>query len=142
MNFSDTQLYRRLLLALRAHLRGEINLLVDIALDVVLDGASPSPQDVCRSCRPAWHVGTARTMKRYIERLIEAKERALALVENALGRMDAGSYGICRHCGAALTKKQLTSAPHRTSCGACESQRSPELDPDWNRLTNRELFHR
>jgi len=140
MSTSDTQLYRRLLFALRAHLRGEINLLVDIALDVVLDDVSATPQRVCRSCRPAWRTGTARTVKRYIERLIEAKERTLALVENALGRMDAGSYGVCRHCGAALPKKQLTSAPHRTSCGACDSQRPPDLDRDRTRITHRRLF--
>jgi len=142
MNSSDTQLYRRLLYALRAHLRGEINLLVEIALDVALDDVLPTSPRVCRSCQPIWRMGTARTMKRYIERLIEAKERTLALVENALGRMDAGSYGVCRHCGAALPKKQLTSAPHRTSCGACESQGPPTPDPDWTRLADRKLFHR
>ena len=65
MKRSETQLYRKLLLALRAHLRGEINLLVDSALDVVLDDVSPIPQRVCRPCRPIWQVGTALTVERY-----------------------------------------------------------------------------
>jgi len=138
MKSSDYQLYGKLLLALRAHLRGEVNLLVDIALDVVLDDLRPSSQRVCRSCRPVWQTGTARTMKRYIQSLIDAKERMLALVENALRRVDTGTYGVCRHCGAAIPKKQLVSAPYRTSCVACDSQRSVDLD--WTRLTNRKLF--
>jgi len=140
MKLSDNQLYRRLLLVLRAHLRGEINLLVDIALDAVLDDVSTTPKCVCGSCQPIWRTGTARTVKRYIESLIEAKERMLALVEKALGRVDAGSYGVCAHCGAAIPKKQLVSAPQRTSCVACDSQRSPDLDLDWTHVTHRRLF--
>ena len=140
MKSSETQLYRKLLLALRAHLRGEIDLLVDIALDAVLDDVWPSSHRVCRSCRPAWQTGTARTMKRYIESLIDAKERMLILVEKALRLVDTGTYGVCRHCGAALPKKQLVDAPYRTSCVACDSQRSPGLDLDWTSFTNRKLF--
>ena len=139
MKPSDNQLYRRLLLALRGHLRGEINLLVDIALDVVLDDLLPTSQGECRSCRPIWRMRTARTMKRYIERLIDAKERMLVLVENALRLVDAGTYGVCRHCGAALPKKQLVSAPYRTLCVACDSQWQPDLDPGWTHITNRRL---
>lgn len=140
MNYSDNQLFRKLLLALRAHLRGEINLLVDIALDVVLDDSLPTSQGECRSCRAIWRMRTARTMKRYIESLIDAKERTLALVENALRRVDTGTYGVCRHCGSALPKKQLVSAPYRTSCVTCDSQRPPALEPDWTHIANRRLF--
>lgn len=140
MKASDIQLYRKLLLALRAHLRGEINLLVDIALDVVLDDARPSSQGVCQSCRPVWQTGTARTMKRYIESLIDAKERMLVLVEKSLRLVDTGTYGVCRQCGAALPKKQLVNAPYKTWCVACDSQRSPGLDLNWTSLANRKLF--
>jgi hypothetical protein len=140
MKSSDTRLYRKLLLALRAHLRGEINLLVDIALDVALDDVLPTSPCVCRSCRPVWYRGTARTMKRYIERLIEAKERALALVEKALRRVDTGTYGICRHCGAPIPNKQIVSAPYRAACAACDTEHSPEIDLEWTHITNRGVF--
>jgi len=139
MKSSDVQPFKKLLLELRAHLRGEINLLANIALDALIDDLLSSQPRACRSCRPVWRTRTAPTMKQYIESLIGAKERALALVESALKRMGNGTYGVCEHCGESLPRNRLVRIPYSSSCDSCDSQEP--LDSDWTSFTKTSPFH-
>jgi hypothetical protein len=43
----------------------------------------------------------------------------LAQVEAALGRMDAGVYGICAGCGVCLTREYLLADPTAMLCARC-----------------------
>lgn len=45
----------------------------------------------------------------------------LALVEQALGRLAAGSYGDCLDCGSAIPLKRLFAQPAAPRCAACQS---------------------
>ena len=51
-----------------------------------------------------------------------AQKRLLAEVEDALKRMDAGSYGICRHCGARIDLARLKAMPTAALCLSCQEQ--------------------
>ncbi|MFO7810615.1 MAG: TraR/DksA family transcriptional regulator [Candidatus Delongbacteria bacterium] len=44
-------------------------------------------------------------------------------LENALIRIDKGSYGICRSCGCLIDKKRLRIVPHATLCYKCKSSK-------------------
>jgi RNA polymerase-binding transcription factor len=47
---------------------------------------------------------------------LAATEAEVADVEAALGRIDAGDYGTCEVCGAALADTQLESSPAARAC--------------------------
>ena len=45
--------------------------------------------------------------------------RRLDAVEAAMARLDAGSYGSCEDCGAALGDEELAVDPTQRSCASC-----------------------
>jgi hypothetical protein len=57
--YLDKETFRRLLLALRIQLRGDVNLLLDTALDVAIGDPSPKPAGICRTCRSTWQTSVA-----------------------------------------------------------------------------------
>jgi RNA polymerase-binding transcription factor DksA len=40
--------------------------------------------------------------------------------ERALGRIDAGTYGVCESCGQPMGKARLLAFPRATLCVACQ----------------------
>ncbi|MBP3977107.1 TraR/DksA C4-type zinc finger protein [Microbacterium sp. BLY] len=51
--------------------------------------------------------------------LAEAAEAERRQVEDALARMDAGTYGICAHCGRPIPPERLEVRPFAEYCVAC-----------------------
>ena len=43
----------------------------------------------------------------------------MACVRAAIGRIDAGHYGNCLSCGAAISQARLTALPYATLCTDC-----------------------
>jgi DnaK suppressor protein len=54
--------------------------------------------------------------------LQRTQEHLLAEVEDALRRMDAGTYGTCRHCGARIDLARLKAMPTASLCLSCQEQ--------------------
>lgn len=54
-------------------------------------------------------------LTRHIERLRE--------VEDALDRLEEGTYGICEDCGAAIKQERLKVLPLTTCCVRCQERR-------------------
>jgi RNA polymerase-binding protein DksA len=49
------------------------------------------------------------------------RERAeLGEVEQALQRIEKGSYGFCEECGEAIRFERLQAVPHTTHCLSCQ----------------------
>ena len=61
-------------------------------------------------------------------RRVAAARRKLADVEEALGRLTAGTFGSCEQCGAAIPVGLLTAAPQTRYCPRCDAP-SPESGP-------------
>ncbi len=120
----DKETFRKLLLALRAQLRGDVNLLLDTALDVAVSDPLPKPDGTCRRCRATWRTSVAGSVRDFIERLIDRKEALLYHVENALDRLDNGSYGICQSCDNHIPEKWLLTVPYTSLCAGCHSQQA------------------
>jgi RNA polymerase-binding transcription factor DksA len=55
-----------------------------------------------------------------LRRAVEAR-RKLADVEEALGRLAAGSFGSCEQCGSAIPAALLTAAPETRYCPRCDA---------------------
>jgi len=119
----DHQLHEKVLLAMRSHLRNEVNSLIDMALHVVLDRRAPQLPGMCRACRPIWRKARARTLKEFIGGLIDQRENLLDKIEEALQRIEAGSYGVCEACGSPIPEGWLLAVPYTAVCALCHSQR-------------------
>jgi RNA polymerase-binding protein DksA len=52
--------------------------------------------------------------------LEENEERLLGAIDAALGRIDDGSYGICRTCGQPVGAERLEALPWTTQCIDCK----------------------
>lgn len=119
----DHQLHQKVLLAMRSHLRGEVNSLTDMALHVVLDRRAPQLPGMCQACRPIWRKARARTLKEFIGGLIEQRENLLDKIEEALQRIEEHTYGVCEACGRPIPGGWLLAVPYTTLCALCHSQR-------------------
>lgn len=122
MNRQDKEMYWKLLLSLRAQLRGEVDILLDTALDVDISAPLSRPRDTCRTCRAVWRTSVARTLRDFTERLIDRKKAMLHRVEDALERLVNGSYGFCQECENPIPGEWLLTVPYTTLCGNCHSQ--------------------
>ncbi|WP_194762964.1 TraR/DksA family transcriptional regulator [Microbacterium sp. UFMG61] len=51
--------------------------------------------------------------------LAEAAASELQQVDDAIARLDAGTYGVCAHCGRPIPAARLEVRPFATHCVAC-----------------------
>ena len=58
-----------------------------------------------------------------VERLAVQLREALAEVERALAKIEAGSYGICEQCGKRINPARLEAKPASSYCIDCASAR-------------------
>lgn len=54
-----------------------------------------------------------------VESLIDQTVRGIAGLDDALGRLDAGTYGSCVHCGEPIPTERLEARPDATTCVSC-----------------------
>ena len=63
--------------------------------------------------------GSATAEVQRLQGLLNRTQRHVAHLENALQRIDAKSYGVCRETGELIPKERLRAVPHATlSIGA------------------------
>jgi DnaK suppressor protein len=55
-------------------------------------------------------------------RQLDQNARAIREVQNALARVEDGSYGLCEHCEEPISPKRLDAVPYARLCVACQSQ--------------------
>ena len=58
--------------------------------------------------------------------LLQMRTEALANVEQALARVDAGGYGVCFDCGVDIPAQRLAALPFAVRCRMCASRREQE----------------
>jgi DnaK suppressor protein len=58
--------------------------------------------------------------------LLQLRAATLARIDEALGRLDAGTYGTCADCGRDIAARRLRALPFAVRCQACEEQREAE----------------
>lgn len=55
-------------------------------------------------------------------KLKQTDAKILQAIEDALQRLDDGSYGICRECGEPIAEARLTAIPWTRKCIACKEK--------------------
>jgi DnaK suppressor protein len=114
----DTDTYRSLLLEKRRgvvdaidHLQHEnVGTLVDATGELVSGSADQHMADTA-----------TETVDREIAYTLgEHDERLLTAIDQALARIDAGTYGRCESCGAQIGPERLEAMPWTTLCIDCK----------------------
>ena len=105
--------YREQLLEMRERLRDDIARRVDRLPEIVT-----KPGDI--SSAPTHNADEDS------EGLLEEialggnQEQIYAAVEEALGRLDGGTYGKCQNCGRPIKEERLEAIPYAPFCVKCE----------------------
>lgn len=54
--------------------------------------------------------------------LMEMRNKKRQLIDEALTRLDEGTYGVCAECGVDISEKRLVAVPFAKLCVECQSQ--------------------
>jgi DnaK suppressor protein len=57
-------------------------------------------------------------------KLKQTDAKILQAIEEALGRIDKGTYGICRDCGEPISQPRLNAIPWTRVCIACKEKQN------------------
>ena len=66
--------------------------------------------------------GQAAAERANLLTLVRSLRDTLRDVEQALGRMEAGTYGLCERCGGAIGDERLEALPAAPLCMNCKRQ--------------------
>ncbi|HEV3444754.1 MAG TPA: TraR/DksA C4-type zinc finger protein [Gemmataceae bacterium] len=109
----EIERYRRRLLALQKHLSKDVAELEEEAMHPVGGENSGNLSDV--PVHPA-DLGTDNFEEELDLNLIENKDHILADIEDALQRIEDGTYGRCQVCGQEIPRERLDAVPYTTYC--------------------------
>jgi len=108
--------------ALARALEGDLSLLRELHAATsgdVLDAACDTAQDEINS------------------QLVDVESRELTAIDNAIQRMDEGSYGDCDGCGKPIPLQRLQAVPYVADCINCRRQAESNTltgPGSWNRV--------
>jgi RNA polymerase-binding transcription factor DksA len=108
--------YRQTLQTLKSRLRGDLSQMTDEALRRDNGGASGNLSSVPLHMAD---LGTDNYDQEFTLGLIENEQVTLELVNEALGRMEQGTYGRCVECGDPISKPRLQAIPYARHCIRC-----------------------
>jgi DnaK suppressor protein len=108
VNHRDTYLFRKLLNERKLELLNEAGKTVD-GMDE--NGNFPDPTD-----RASMESDRSFTL-----RIRDRERKLIAKIEEALRRLEEGSYGVCEECGEKIGTARLKARPVTTLCIDCKS---------------------
>src|SRR5271168_675393 len=105
--------YRQTLQGLRARLRGDLNQMTDEALHWDNAGGTGNLSNLPLHMAD---LGTDNYDQEFTLSLIENEQGTLGLVNEALGRVQLGTFGQCVECGELISKARLQAIPYARHC--------------------------
>jgi RNA polymerase-binding protein DksA len=117
MRFTKAELERikKLLIARRQSLNGFVNKMQEAALN-------KDREDVSGDFNHMADLGTDNFEQEFTLGLIENEEEELRLINEALAKLDEGTYGLCETCGEPIPKTRLKALPFAKLCIACKEK--------------------
>ena len=64
--------------------------------------------------------------KEFLLSLSDAERRQLALIDDALRRLQGKEFGLCQMCGKPISKKRLAALPWTPYCIDCQQKQEQE----------------
>jgi DnaK suppressor protein len=111
LNARDLELYKGLLTKLRRELSHDID---DLEAD-----AFSTDGDRLSVDNPA-DIGSESFAQEFSLELLQRDEETLAEIDEALERVQNGSYGMCEGCSEPIPKARLNAVPHARNCVDCQ----------------------
>jgi DnaK suppressor protein len=59
--------------------------------------------------------------------VMEMESETLRQIDEAIQRLDEGTYGVCSECDERISEPRLKALPFATVCRACQAQREDDL---------------
>jgi RNA polymerase-binding transcription factor DksA len=107
---------RETLESLRSRLRGDLDQMTDEALRRDNAGGTGNLSNVPLHMAD---LGTDNYDQEFTLGLIENEQGTLELINEALGRMERGTYGQCAECDEPISKPRLQAIPYARHCIQC-----------------------
>jgi RNA polymerase-binding protein DksA len=119
MNPAKLRHYRELLLHCRERARGEVNHVVnalqeEVEIDTNLSSAPVHLADVAADAVDA------------DVQVLQTERTILDQINDALGRIDDGTFGTCLECGTPISELRLKALPYTPLCVRCARAGSDE----------------
>jgi len=107
----DLKNYRQLLVHLRGMITGDISELERDAFGI--DGEKAGVDNQADS-------GSDSFYQEFSLELLQLDEHSLRLIDEALDRVDDGTFGRCLQCESWIVKERLSAVPHTRNCIDCQ----------------------
>ncbi|MDA7977314.1 MAG: TraR/DksA family transcriptional regulator [Pirellulales bacterium] len=115
MKKTDMKAYKEKLILLRARLRGDLSQMADAALsgkNSMDGGSSGMPIHMA-------DIGSDNYEQEFTLSLIDTEGDTLGAIENALEKIEDGTYGKCDECEGVIPKTRLNAIPYAPYCIKC-----------------------
>ena len=112
----EMKVYRERLVALRSRMRGDVNQMAEAALKKTRSEANG---DLSSMPIHMADIGSDNFEQEFTLSLMESEEGTLELIEHALERVEAGTFGDCEECGVKIPKTRLNVLPYTPTCVKC-----------------------
>jgi len=112
----ELELFQQTLESLRARLRGDLDQMTDEALGRETNGGTGNLSNVPLHMAD---LGTDNYDQEFTLGLIENEQSTLELINEALSRMQKGTYGLCAECSEPIAKPRLQAIPYAKHCIRC-----------------------
>jgi DnaK suppressor protein len=115
MTTTDFSPHLEKLLALRTRFRGVMTQMAYSALNHDHSRTTRMPTDMAQ-------LGSGNFDQELTLALLGSESDALEQIEEAIERIEAGSYGRCKTCGVRIRKSRLEAIPYVVLCVRCASE--------------------
>jgi len=118
MRKKDLEYFKNLILKKKEELNTELGYLEDSSLNTTTKDRAGDLSSY------SFHMADqgTDTMEREVAFSLASREgRYLHHLNEALGRIEKGSYGKCRTCDSEISIKRLKAVPHATQCIKCKN---------------------
>ncbi|MFC1758554.1 TraR/DksA family transcriptional regulator [Planctomycetota bacterium] len=112
MKKTDMRVYKERLLSVRARLRGDVSAMTEHTLRDKKGEQSSMPLHMA-------DIGSENFEQEFTLSLLQSEGDTLSMIESALERIEAATYGACEECHNPIPKTRLNAIPHTPFCVKC-----------------------
>jgi len=119
MRKDELKRFRKLLETRRQVLLGDVD---NLSREALHRNRQEAAGDVSSMPTHMADLGTDNFEQEFTLNLIQTEQETLGDIEDALVKIDGGTYGQCETCGKAIAKTRLKALPHARLCMACKRE--------------------
>lgn len=113
----NTEKYRKLLLEERKNIHNELEALED---DISYDDTRSGQSELADYDQHPADQGTETFLKERDVAIIDNWRGIIGAIDEALDKIERGTYGTCNRCGREINEERLNAVPHAMYCVQCQ----------------------